>query len=546
MSDTRGVSRYLGGEAGHRGFFGGSHSKLRIGLVAVFITFGLILTPLLGWPAIVVAVAGAGVVMLLTARTHRGTILERRTNRARWRSRQRLGTTEFTPYEVGAWDQLQTAATQGTNDERRAAARSIVAMRANPDGADGMGWLQYGSNQPGVAWHHPTGELPYLSVAFSVSGQLRGVETSGVLTRAATSWGAFLAARAVASSLVGNVQTMTRVLPPDTARQQQWVALSLDPAAPQAQQESYKEVILRTGADAMVQRHYIVVSWPLTIQFVDAAAKYGRDRAGWRALMAAEIASTVRGLEEAHMGTVAPQTARQMAALMTHQQNPSYPLDAARTADPLSFGVASHDEFSAHVVDGIDTETGLPVQWWHRTAAIRGEAMAVSARSQLWTLDLLIGKELSFIRSVSFHMHLVPAGEAKSAARRDLVRDIADDISDKQHGRIGNDDTNVAMTAAKRRGADLSAGSHHHGVDWVGYVTVTAPNKDALAQASRQLAEVCSTGLGVDRLEWQDSFQAAASGTTWPIGRGLKHSAPTFATRVYTGLAGRTEKEAIS
>jgi len=102
------------------------------------------------------------------------------------------------------------------------------------------------------------------------------------------------------------------------------------------------------------------------------------------------------------------------------------------------------------------------------------------------------------------------------------------------------------MTAAKRRRSDLSAGSHHHGVDWVGYVTVTAPNKDALAQASRQLAEVCSTGLGVDRLEWQDSFQAAASGTTWPIGRGLKRSAPTFATRVYTGLAGRSEKEAIS
>jgi len=452
----------------------------------------------------------------------------------------------FTPYEVGAWDQLQTAATHGTKDERRTAVEMIAAMRANPDGADGMGWLQYGSNQPGVAWHHPNGELPYLSVAFSVSGQLRGVETSGVLARAATSWGSFLAARAGASSLVGNVQTMTRVLPPDTARQQQWVGLSLDPSATHEQQESYKEVILRTGADAMVQRHYIVVSWPLTIQFVDAAAKYGVDRDGWRALMDAEIASTVRGLHEAHMGTVAPLTARQTAALIIHQQNPSYPLDAARTANPLSFGVASHDEFSAHVVDGTDTETGRPVQWWHRTAAIRGEAMAVAARSQLWTLDLLIGKELTFVRSVSFHMHLVPAGEAKAAARRDLVRDMADDISDKQHGRIGSDDTKVAMTAAKRRRSDLSAGSHHHGVDWVGYVTVTAPNKDALAQASRQLAEVCSTGLGVDRLEWQDSFQAAASGTTWPIGRGLKRSAPTFATRVYTGLAGRSEKEAIS
>ena len=30
MSNTTGVSRYLGGESGHRGFFGGSHSRTRV------------------------------------------------------------------------------------------------------------------------------------------------------------------------------------------------------------------------------------------------------------------------------------------------------------------------------------------------------------------------------------------------------------------------------------------------------------------------------------------------------------------------------------
>ena len=102
------------------------------------------------------------------------------------------------------------------------------------------------------------------------------------------------------------------------------------------------------------------------------------------------------------------------------------------------------------------------------------------------------------------------------------------------------------MSAAQRRSADLAAGSHHHGVDWVGFVTISAPTRDALGQASRQLEETCATGLGIERLDWQDSFQSAASGTTWPIGRGLRPSAATLATRALTRLAGRSEKEAIS
>ncbi|GAA0989990.1 SCO6880 family protein [Subtercola frigoramans] len=546
MSDSSGVTRYLGGEAGHRSFFGGTRNKTRITLVGSFLLFGLVFTPVLGWPAIVIALVGVGVVFALTAQTHRGSILERRKKRARWRSRSRLGTNRFVPYDVGGWDQLHAAAVQGSKQERAAAGRQIAAMRANPDGADGMGWLQYGPNEPGIAWHHPTGEDPYFSVAFRVSGQLRGVASSGELTRAAQGWGAFLAGRAISSSRVSGVQTLTRVLPPDTARQQQWVAQALDPAATIDEQQSYRDVIFRTSEDAMVQRHYVIVSWPLNADFIDSASKYGDGRDGWRALMRAEIDSIDHGLEEAHMGAVAPLTARQTAALMLHQQNPSYPVDAVKRADPLSFGLPSHDEFSAHVVSGVDPSSGDNVEWWHRTAAIRGEALAVAARSQLWMLDLLIGRELGFVRSVSFHLNLVPAADAKAAARRDLTSDRSEAIADAARGLIEDADTRIALTAAGRRHQDLAAGSHHHGVEWIGYVTISAPTRDALAVASRQLAEVCNTGLGVDRLEWQDSYQSAASGTTWPIGRGLKTSRPTFTTRVYAGLAGRSEKEAIS
>jgi len=566
MSSPESYVRYLGGETGHRGFFGGTASKTRVVLLAVFIVGGMVgMVTGLGLPALIVAVVGVGITMLTTARTHRGTVLERRRKRARARARRRLGTDEFVPYEVGAWDQLQEAINQGTKTEKRAAERAAVKMRANPDGADGMGWLQYAANMPGIAWHAPIGEQPYLSVAFSVSGQLRGMETAAALTRAANAWGRFLARRAAPSSLVRDVQTLTRVLPPDSARQQLWVKTRLEPVQEdwtaaqresfEAQKLSYDEVIRRSSADAMVQRHYVVVSWPLDQQFTDAAAKFGRGREGWRALMAGQIRATERGLNEARMGDVRALTAKQTTALMLHQQNPHLPIDLTRNVDPLQAGLRSHDEFSAHVVDDVDPTSLImgeegpvspSVTWWHRTAAIHGENLAVAGRSPLWCLDLLIGRELTFVRSVSFHLHLVPAGQAKAKARADVVRDLAGVIADQQKGRLVSDDSTTRMSAAQRRSADLAAGSHHHGVDWIGFITISAPTRDDLAQASRQLEEACATGLGIERLDWQDSFQSAASGTTWPIGRGLRPANPTLTSRALNRLAGRTEKEALS
>ncbi|WP_104087472.1 hypothetical protein [Cryobacterium sp. N19] len=555
MTDLRNrtVIRYLGGESGHRSFFGGTHSRARIIFLAGSLVSGMVFTPLIGWPALAAAAVSCGVTFLVTAKTHRGSIVDRRRKRSRWKKRTRAGTTRFVPYEVGAWDQLQQALTDArttkgmvARETAAEAAKAVVAMRSNPDGSDGLGWLQYGRGEPGIAWHAPVGEQSYLSVTFTVSGQLRGIESASVMARAAHGWGAFLAARAVPSVLVQDVQITTRVLPADTALQEFWVLNNLDPAAPVDAVASYEEVLRLTGNDAMVQRHFVTVNWPLTPSFFDAAAKYGDGRDGWRALMRQEIASTKRGLTESKIGRVEVLTARQVAAVMRHQQNPSRPIDFVADVHPNRVGEPAEEEFSAHIVDSIDPLTGLPVRWWHRTAAIRAEALATAARTQLWVLDLLIGKDIQFIRSVSFHLHLVPASEAKVAARQDLVRDTAEALSRREAGQLDTDDTDVHMTAARRRRQDLVSGSQHHGALWIGFVTISVRSREELARASRQLEETCSTGLGIESLDWLDSYQAAASGTTWPIGRGLVASAPSFSARVYSRLAGKSDKEALT
>jgi hypothetical protein len=409
-----------------------------------------------------------------------------------------------------------------------------------------MGWLRHGRGQAGIAWHAPIGEQPYLSVTFAVTGQLRGIESTAVMSHASEGWGAFLSSRAVPLSLARDVQVTTRVLPSDSAMQEFWVLSSLDKNAPADAVRSYEDVLWLTGENAMVQRHYVTVNWPLTPSFQDAAAKYGVGRDGWRGLMDEEIASTARGLAEAKMGRVETLTARQTAAVILHQQNPSRPIDYVVDADPASVGIASRDEFSGHIVDGIDPIRGGRVEWWHRTAAIRAESLATAPRTQLWLLDLLIGKDIQFIRTVSFHLHLIPAGEAKNAARQDLVRDTAEALSKREAGQIDTDDTEVHMSAARRRRQDLVAGSQHHGAAWIGYVTISVRDRDQLARASRQLEETCATGLGIERLDWLDSYQSAASGTTWPIGRGLRATRPALSARIYDRMAGHGEREAIS
>jgi hypothetical protein len=547
------VVRYLGGESGHRSFFGGTHSRTRIVLLTLFVVAGMVLTPLIGWPGLLVALIGAGITFLVTANTHRGSIVERRRKRRRWVARQKSGSDRFRPYEVGAWDQSQQAllnATRSKGAQARAVAddarRDILSMRSMPDGADGMGWLQFGRGEPGIGWHTPAGERPYLSVTFSVAGQLRGIESPSVMARAADAWGSFLASRAVPSALADGVQVSTRVLPSDTALQEFWVLNSLDPAAPADAIASYEEVLRLTGEDAMVQRHLITIKWPLTPTFRAAASKYGPSRDGWRGLMKEEIESTLRGLGDARLGQVEVLTARQTAAVIMHQQNPSRPIDYVAGIDPARFGLVSRDEFSAHVVADADPVSGAPVEWWHRTAAIRAGDMATAPRTQLWLLDLLVGSDIQCVRTVSFHIDLIPAGEAKAAARQDLVRDAAEALSRVESGQVDLDDTDVHMTAARRRREDLVSGSQHHGASWVGYITISVRGLEELSRASRQLEETCATGLGIERLDWMDSYQSAASGTTWPIGRGLAASRTTFGARAYRRLAGDGEKEAIS
>lgn len=534
------ATRFIGGESSHRSFFGGVQSsaqKLGLGLCVVGGIFAVMFT---GWPGLVIAVVAAIVVYLVTANTHRGSYLERRTRRSRWNKRQELGTDRFVPYSAKAWEDATALAEQSRDKKEKA--RIMAAVRSRPDGADGMGWLESRARRVGIAWHAPVGEQPYLSVAFEVSGQLRGAESNSRLEQSQAAFGAMLASFAPTSTLVSGIQSITRVLPPDLARNEAWVQSNLDPDALPAAVASYQEVLDRTGRDTYVQRHLVVARWPLSDNFYAEAARYAPGREGWRLLMGSEIESMTRSLRAARMGQIAPLTARLVVAMMLHQQNPSRLPLMVGGVKPNSMGLPSRDEWNSTWVQGTDPFTGAEVLWGHRTAMITAENVETGERSPYWLLALLHNAGTG-TRTLSFQLETVPAEEARALVARDVVRDIAAVIAKEKKGQLVNAETDVQLTAARARASDLMPGTGQHGVNWVGFITVSAQTQEGLTKAAKRLQEVATTAAGIQKLQWLDTYQSAASGATWPIYRGLRPAKQTLGGQMMDRLAGRGDKE---
>ena len=535
----------LGGESSTRGFLGGSMSRSRkialgsAGAIAAVLTLTL-------------QVIGAVVGVLLLSIAFLGTSGEnsfaaKMVARARLRDAAKRGTDTYRPFEAQRWEELQQVTGR---KEVREAVREMGAMRQMPTGADGMGWLDMESGHPGIAWHTPLGEAPYLSVCFSVTGQLRGIKSGAAVDSAGEAWGKFQATLGKLTSLANGVQTLTRILPPDSARHEAWVKSQLEPVPAERTgegREALQANLARTGhleairsydqllkllsrGGSMVSRHYVVVTWRLDGAFETAAAAHGEGNDAWRHLMQAEIASVRRRLIEAKEGQVEVLTARQTAGVLRHMQHPDWPIDQASDVDPTSFGMAADPFEGAHHVhaDGPDGQTK---DWYHATGQAVADSIATGPRTVLWLLAVLTLMNAPIIRTISINRIVVPAGQAKRAARQDVTSDQSDQMRDKKKGRLVDDETKVRLNAAQRRRADLMPGSGHAGVEYLIHVTVSARTPEALRNARRLMTETFDTSLGIEGLEWFDSYQPAASGLTWPIARGIRAPKSTMADR---------------
>lgn len=524
----------IGGDSAHRGLFGRSTVRSRVMMVVVPVA--LIIAALGETPGLWVAAILVVLTLLLTASTPRGTIVDRGVRWWRWRSKVGAGLTRFVPFDEAQWEGLVARGWRARKD--------AAAMREWPDGCEGLGWLQAETGRPGIAWQTPVGEEPFLSVCWAVGGQHRGLESDESVEAAAASVSRFLESFAPELQSAQVAQILTRVLPPDSARHESWVLERMDADAPEVVLRSYDSALRMLSKGALIQRHFVVIRWPITARFKAEAARYGLRQRGWRELMELEIATMQKVLAPA-FGGASPLSARQTVAVLRHMQDPGRPIDQVADVEVLDLGVPAREEYGAYVVAGTDPLPRESAEWWHTTAMITSEGLSSEERSSLWLLPVLTGMPEQIIRTVSFQVLTRPAEVARVRARRAVTQDSANINAAREKGRLVDDEDSVTLTAAQRRRADLRPGQPHHGAEWVGYVTLSARSREELRRAVRVVRDRFATSLGC-KLEWLDTYQAAAMGCTWPLARGIRASGQDASERLAGVLTGKAAKESLA
>lgn len=534
----------LGGESKSRGMLSGRRSR---GLAVTWVVIGVggcLLVMFFQLSGLIATAVVAVVAFLASYDPGTGaTPWSRFQDRRRMRYRRRTGIVDFVPVDYRPED-----LPPGTVE--------WMKYRDVPDGVDGLYWLQSDPGVPAVAYHAPEGEEPYLSVAFSVDGPVQGLHGDQFVEHAQFRFGQLLAGWGSIQKLVSGIQIVTRVIPADSAAHELWLQDQLDPDAPADLQADYAELLDKKTGESFVQRHFVVIRWNINAQWHQTVDRMGAGLDVWLRVVLGQLASVTRRLNEAMYRNVKPLSGPRIGAVTRHQQHPGWPIDRASDVNVVAghglpvCWLPSHDEWSwTEVVspspDPFIPEIMLePSSWRHRTARIPTSAMEVRELDGLWLSPLLVGMDEPILRTLAVHIQFIPGAEAKTEARKDATSDQADIMGQERKGRIVDDEAALALSAANRRAADLSDGSGHHGAKWVAYLQVSVPDENLLPGVCGVIEEAADNA-GVTRLDWLDTLQSSAHGTTWLFARGLNPPKRSRTTKTLHAITSGQPKEAL-
>lgn len=537
--------RFIGGESSRRSIFGGHRNRERMIGLSVIALGGSVLTITFQlWGFIATAIAAA-VVYVGTARTSvkAGSVFSRRLVSRRQGRRGTRGMDVFIPVSRRP-AQLQERVRTGSRADRQRAQKEWNAYRDWPDGLVGLQWLRSDRDTPGIAWHNPVGEQSYFTVVFPLGGQVRGMESDMKLNALMEKFGRqVLAVNGSSESRQRTVQILTRILPADSAEHEKWLVAHLDRAMPAALMRSYHDLVQRM-AGQYTQRHYAVGRWPADAGFSRSAARRAPGRQGWVALLDAEIDAMRRRLVDAELRPGRALSARGVAAVFRHMQMPSWPIDqAGDITDPMDCFLEEHEAWDHTVVCDRGPD-GRTQEWFHRTARVPIDGVETGPRTALWMLPLLTGMSRKVIRTVSIEFETIPAPVARSNARQDLTSDLADLVKQEREGALIGDDLKVAKRSVQARVKDLEPGSGAHGGSWCMHISISAPTRRALVEAT-ELIEEAAGECSISDLAWLDGWGQAAHATTFPVARALKANTLSSGQALLQTLGGTGRTDAL-
>ncbi|BFU43967.1 SCO6880 family protein [Krasilnikovia sp. MM14-A1004] len=500
----------LGGELRRRTMLGGARSRIGNVVLAGALVAGTLLAVTVGGPAGI-----ASAVLLFTplfALTRQNPVTGRSPGRefalaVRWRLRRRRGETTLVPLHLAS-----PVAAPATRQQRRAVRTWARSIRDEAPGLEGVEWLGVDGEPGTVLLHRPPGEPRYLSVALEVDGQAPGLRTDRDYDQAAAAYGRLLGRLARDSGLIGGIQSVTRIVPLDSAAHEQWAASHVDPAAPELLLSSYAELVRMTAGATEMVRHYLAVRMPLSAAFLQEAAACGPGEEGIARLALAQARWVASLAASAGLRQPRILSAHHLAALLRHLQNPDFPIDQTVDVSPATWLRGQRAERHGTVVDE---------RWWHRVAAIPRSAVTAEPVGTRWIAPLLYGMAAPVHRTISLCVTVQPAAQARRRARQDLTMDVGQGEETARRGAIDDGTQAVQLSASAQRLADLQPGSGIHGAHWTGWVSVSAPSADAVIQASTRIGDAADE-CGIAQLDWLGCRHDEALPATWPVWRGME------------------------
>lgn len=383
-----------------------------------------------------------------------------------------------------------------------------------------------------ILLHTNPGETQYLSVMLQVEGLKGGLRSNAAYATSWQQYGYLAAELAQEGSFIRGTQQIHRSVAYDLTPHTEWYAKKLVNADGKLKKmvDSYWGLLQEVRPIAEEHRVWYIVKIPVDRNFIARAStrdSWGdgrRAEVGWASVVRDELERFEMLLRGAGMGEVTVLGRQRTCAVIRSLMDPSFALDDDTDADWESCWQSYVGGRDAVVVNG---------RWHTAVAHVPPGGIDPTPLGPLWLHPLLVGvaadegtedqKRAATIRTVSVRMDFIPDTAARAQAVQDLTSDAADDIEERQKGRIDDGTTETNMSGSKRRRLDLMPGKNIHGMAWSMWISVTGTDADDLQRACLRVSAAAGRSA-IKRLKWQTDAHDVTQIATLPLARGMAGS----------------------
>src|SRR5919201_1765145 len=329
-------------------------------------------------------------------------------------------------------------------------------------------------------------------------------------------WADVVAGLAREGSPISRIQWIERTAPDDPDALARYLREAIDPSIGLDALPLQSYLRLTHAAAPVTEQHELYIVLQVNAGKAGRAIKQagGRDT-GACMVLARELETMARRLEGAEVEVLHALRPRRLAATIRLAYDPHARANLARLA---SVDPSREEGVSARNAWPRQTET----RWsYYRTNDVVHSTYWIAEWPRLdvgpdFLAPLLV--QTRSMRTVSVTMEPVPPLKAMRAVGFAKTADVADEELRQKLGFLGTAKRRNQAEAVDRREQELADG--HADVRFSGYITVTADNPEALAEACGEVEHAA----GQARLELQrcDGEQELTFSYTLPLGRGLK------------------------